>query len=159
MKRKGVEIIDLNVKELIKDLNKALAAEGLAAYRYKYLSKVASGLNSIHIAEEFEKMSEEEWKHMGAFMERIVQLDGEPITNASDWVKHSYSTYKDPPKDPYDLEKMIRDSLETEREAIVFYNNLYNKTQHADPVTADLVIKILADEVEDEDKLLRLLSK
>src|SRR3972149_2360301 len=109
MKRKGVEIIDLNVKELIKDLNKALAAEGLAAYRYKYLSKVASGLNSIHIVEEFEKM--------------------------------------------------IRDSLETEREAIVFYNNLYNKTQHADPVTADLVIKILADEVEDEDKLLRLLSK
>src|SRR3989304_5631663 len=105
MKRKGVEIIDLDVKERIRDLNKALAAGGLAAYRYKNFSKVASLINSPKIAKEFEKMSEEEWKHMGAFMERIVQLDGEPITNASDWVKHSYSTYKDPPKDPYDLEK------------------------------------------------------
>ncbi len=159
MKRKGVEILDINVKELIKDLNKALAAEGLAAYRYKLLSKLASGLNSVHIAEEFEKMSEEEWKHMGVFMERIFQLDGEPIANASDWVKHSYSAYKEPPKDPYDLEKMIRDSLEAEREAIVFYNNLYHKTMHADPVTADIVVKVLADEVEDEDKLMRLLSK
>jgi bacterioferritin len=159
MKRKSVEIIDLNIKELIKDLNKALAAEGLAAYRYKLLSKLASGLNSIHIAEEFEKMSEEEWKHVGVFMERIVQLDGEPITNASDWAKHSYSAYKEPPKDPYDLEKMIRDSLESEREAIVFYNNLYHKTQHADPVTADMVVKVLVDEVEDEDKLMRLLNK
>jgi ferritin-like protein len=92
MKRKGVEIIDLDVKELISDLNKALAAEAIAAYRYKILSKIVSGVNSLHIAEMFEEMSNEEWDHVGLFMERIVQLDGEPILSASDWEKHSYST-------------------------------------------------------------------
>ena len=89
---------------------------------------------------------------------RVVQLDGEPILSASDWEKHSYSTHKDIPKDPNDIQKMIRDSLETEREAIEFYNNLHHKTQHTDPVTAQMVVKILADEIEDEDKLLRLLG-
>lgn len=159
MKRKGVEIIDLDVKELISDLNKALAAEAIAAYRYKILSKIVSGVNSLHIAEMFEEMSNEEWDHVGLFMERIVQLDGEPILSTSDWEKHSYSTHKDIPKDPNDIQKMIRDSLETEREAIEFYNNLHHKTQHTDPVTAQMVVKILADEIEDEDKLLRLLGR
>lgn len=36
MKRKGVKTIDINVKELIKDLNKALATEALAAYAISY---------------------------------------------------------------------------------------------------------------------------
>lgn len=158
MKRKGTEIIDLNVEELINDLNRALAAEAIAAYRYKILSKLASGINSPHIAEVFEEMSDEEWNHVGLFMERIVQLEGKPIISTTDWEKHSYSTHKELPK-PTELEKMIRDSMETEREAIEFYNNLHHKTQHADPVTAQMVVKILADEIEDEDKLLRLLGE
>ncbi|HEX3033565.1 MAG TPA: ferritin-like domain-containing protein [Thermodesulfobacteriota bacterium] len=159
MARKGVEIIDLNVEELINDLNQAMAAEALAAYRYKLLSKWATGINSPQVAELFEEMSDDEWKHVGLFMERIVQLDGKPIMNTSDWQKHSYSTYKEPPKDPSDLEKMIKDSLEDERGAIEFYSKLYNKTQHADPVTAQMVADVLADEVEDEDNLIRLLGR
>jgi bacterioferritin len=159
MKRKGAQIVDINLNELIDDLNKALAAEALAAYRYRLLSKLASGINSPQIAEVFEEMSNDEWKHVGLFMERIVQLEGTPITNTSDLQRRSYTTYKEPPKDPTDLEKMIRDSVEDERAAIEFYNNLYHKTQHADPVTAHMVQEILADEVEDEDTLLRLLGE
>ncbi len=159
MKRKGAQIVDIKIDELIRDLNSALAAEALAAYRYKLLSKMASGINSEPIAKIFEEMSDHEWKHVSSFMERILQLEGTPIANTSDWPKYSYSTYKEPPKDPSDLEKMIRDSIEDERAAIEFYNNLYKKTQHTDPVTALMVQEILADEVEDEDKLLRLLGE
>ncbi len=159
MKRKGVEIIDINVKELIKDLNRALAAEALAAYRYKLLSKLASGINSPQVTEVFNEMSDDEWNHVGLLMERIVQIEGKPIANTSDWQKYSYTTCKEPPKNPTDLEKMIKDSVEDEREAIDFYNKLYSKTQHADPVTAHVIQQILADEVEDEDKLLRLIGK
>lgn len=54
---------------------------------------------------------------------------------------------------------MIKDSVEDEREAVDFYNKLYSKTQHADPVTAHIIQRILADEVEDEDKLLRLIGE
>ncbi len=159
MRRKGVEILDLNVEELIADLNRALAAEAIAAYRYKLLSKLASGMNSPTVAEVFEKMSDDEWNHVDLFMERIVQLEGQPIIRPSDWEKHSYTSYKKPPKDTSNLEKMIRDSIEDEREAIEFYNNLLAKVRHADPVTEQIVMQVLADEVEDENELLNLLGE
>jgi len=53
---------------------------------------------------------------------------------------------------------MIEDSLQGERAAIQFYSELYKKTQHTDPVTADLAQDALADEVSDEDDLERFLA-
>ncbi len=65
---------------LLEDLNQALAAETLAALRYLYLSKIASGINSPPLSMMLKDMAKDEWDHAGALMERIIQLGGVPIS-------------------------------------------------------------------------------
>lgn len=159
MGQTGRAIVKMDVEELINDLNKALAAEGLDAYRYRLLAKMAAGLNAAEVAETFEEIGQHEWQHLGVWMERVLQLGGVPLTRTSDWEKHSYTQYREPPSDPTDITRMIEDSLEGERAAIKFYDDLYRKTQHTDPVTAMLAAEALKDEVGDEDRLEQLLGR
>jgi ferritin-like protein len=70
----------------------------------------------------------------------------------------SYVAYKEPPKDETDLRGMLEDSLEGERAAIRFYKELFDKTRDRDPLTAEIARQALADEVEDESELERLLA-
>lgn len=70
----------------------------------------------------------------------------------------SYVAYKEPPKDDTDLRTMLEDSLEGERGAIRFYKNLFDRTQHEDPVTAEIARQALADKVQDENEIERLLA-
>ncbi len=65
---------------LLEDLNQALAGETLAAFRYLYLSKIANGINSLSLANMFQEIAREEWAHASAFMGRIVQLGGVPVS-------------------------------------------------------------------------------
>src|SRR5205807_7975996 len=67
----------LSVKKeptLLDDLNQALAGETLAAFRYLYLSKIASGISSLPLSKLFKEMADGEWDHASRFMERIIQL-------------------------------------------------------------------------------------
>src|SRR3972149_7741782 len=72
---KGQEIVK-NRAEIIKDLNRAAATELLAAYRYLFLSKVATGMHGREGAEKFAEMATGEWGHGATFPDRIVQLGG-----------------------------------------------------------------------------------
>lgn len=159
MGQAGREIVKTNVDELIGLLNQAVAAEGLAGYRYLMLSKLVAGPNSLEVAEMFAKSAQEEWQHMGSLMERVVQLGGQPPARPADWERLSYVAYRPMPENPTDLRRIIEDSLAIEREVIRFYQRLFEETQHADPVTARLVQEILAEEVAEEDDLERLLGK
>lgn len=149
---RGQEIVKKR-EEIIKALNQALAAEGLAAYRYMYLANWVSGHGAHEATEIFTEMAEEEWTHAGRLLERIVQLGGTPIMSPSEWEKNSFEKYKAPPKDGSRLSQILEDSLESERAAISFYQELAHKTQHEDFVTFKLISELLADEVEDEHKL------
>jgi ferritin-like protein len=53
---------------------------------------------------------------------------------------------------------MVMDSLAGERAAIRFYRDLFDRTRQVDPVTADLARRAMADEIDDEDELERLLA-
>jgi ferritin-like protein len=53
---------------------------------------------------------------------------------------------------------MVVDSLAGERAAIRYYRGLFDRTRDVDPVTADIARKALADEIDDEDELERLLA-
>src|SRR5215831_16873221 len=78
----GVRLI-LSVKKeptLLDDLNQALAGETLAAFRYLYLSKIATGISSLPLSKLFREMADGEWDHASRFMERIIQLGGVPIS-------------------------------------------------------------------------------
>ncbi|MEE8199787.1 MAG: ferritin-like domain-containing protein [Candidatus Acidoferrales bacterium] len=156
-KLKGQEIVK-NRADIIKDLNRAVAAELLAAYRYLYLSKYASGMHGQEVAERFAKMANDEWGHVGMFMERIIQLGGRPFERVSEAEKVAFGKYLLPPKDETDWKKMLKDSLEGERDAIDFYHKLLQKVHTDDAVTTHLVREALEDEVGDEHALATLLA-
>jgi bacterioferritin len=158
MGQKGREIVGPEVGDIISLLNRAVAAEALAAYRYLYLSKWAAGLNTPEIAEAFYKISEEEWKHMGRIMDRVIELGGRPLVRPSEWETESYMKFYEPPKEQTDLKTMIEDSLAGERVAIEFYRDLVRKTEGKDSVTYYLAMELLADEVKDEEYLEKLLQ-
>lgn len=159
MGRVGAEIVGEKREEIIDRLNQGIAAELNDAFRYLLLSKYAEGRNSSEVAELFAQTSQDEWQHLGLLIERVLQLGGRPLSAPFDTEEGSYAGYKRPPEDPTDLETMLNDSLEGERAAIRFWKDLYDLTRDDDPVTAELAREGLADEIEDEDELERLLEE
>ncbi len=153
---KGQEIVK-NRRETIQALNQAAAAELQAAFRYLFLSHYATGFHGQQVAEKFATMAKEEWEHASSFMERIVQLGGTPFQKLSEAEKLSFSRALPTPKNPTDWKKMVKDSLQGERDAIEFYRKLM-KVVHDDPVTNHLVRETLEDEVKDEHDLAGLLE-
>lgn len=154
----GREIIGPDADKIIDMLNQGIAAEVNDAYRYLLLSKLAAGIHSQSVADQFASTAEHEWGHVALLMERVAQLGGEPLTSPSDAGERSYAAYQPPPKDPSDVRAMVRDSLEGERAAIRFYRKLFDLTRDVDPVTAEIARDALADESDDEDELERLLA-
>lgn len=157
MGQKGREIAGPEVGKVLDLLNQGAAAEGLAAYRYLYLSKWAAGLDAPELVEAFTLYAEEEWRHMSVLMDRVIELGGKPLTRPSEWEATAFLKFAEPPKDPTDLKTMVEDSLAIERVAIGFYRELVAKTEATDPVTFRLALEILADEVKDEEFFERLL--
>ena len=143
---------------LLEDLNQALAAETLAAFRYLYLSKMASGIDSLPLADMFEEMSDGEWEHASLFMERIIQLGGIPVSKPTEWEKRTFHPYTEPPRRGNDLKAMIRDSLKLERSAVEFYQKLATKTKDTDLITYKLAIEAMAEEANEAQKLQALLE-
>ena len=87
MGTKGREIVGVEVKELVKLLNKALADEWLAVYQYWAGSKVAVGRMRGIIAKELEEHAKEELEHANKLTDRIIQLGGSPLINPEQWKK------------------------------------------------------------------------
>ena len=143
---------------LLEDLNQVLAGETLAAFRYLYLSKIASGINSPSLARLFEEMSLGEWSHASMFMERIIQLGGIPVSKPTEWEKKSFHPYTEPPRRGNDLKAMIKDSLKLERSAVEFYQRLAGKTKDSDLITYKLAVDAMVDEASEEQKLAALLD-
>lgn len=154
----GREVVGPEVNKIIDLLNQAIAAEVNDAYRYLLLSHLAEGIHSGPVVRIFAQAAQHEWGHVAKLMERVTQLNGEPMAAPSDAGERSYVEYKSPPKDLSDLRTMLEDSLAGERAAIRFYRKLFDLTQESDPVTADLARAALADEIEDEDEFERLLA-
>lgn len=154
----GREIVGPQANKIIDMLNQAIAAELNDAYRYLLLSNLAEGINSEPVARMFAETAGHEWEHVAKLMERVTQLDGEPMAAPSEAAERSYVDYKPPPKDVADLRTMIEDGLAGERAAIRFYRDLFDLTREVDPVTAELAREALADEIEDEEEFERLLA-
>lgn len=159
MGKVGAEIVGEAREEIIERLNRGIAAELNDAFRYLLLSKYAEGRNSSEVAELFSLTSEDEWQHLGQLIERVLQLGGTPLSAPADAADGSYTGYKRPPEDPTDLRAMLRDSLEGERAAIRYWKDLYDVARDVDPVTTELARQGMADEIEDEDELERLLAE
>ena len=159
MGTKGKEIVQLNVPELIADLNRAYADEWLAAFAYTHMAQVVRGRPAARqLAATLKKAAGEELEHQDELATRITQLGGEPLADPAKLVESSNEGYPTPPADVRDLEAMIRTVIEAERGAIAVYNALAQKTLGKDPMTHNLIVHILGEEVEHEDEFETLIS-
>ena len=151
MAQKGREIVKMNVDELINLLNKALADEWLAYYQYWIGAKVVKGPMKDAVIAELDLHATEELSHAVLLTTRIVQLGGTPVLSPAEWMKITNCGY-DAPTDPY-VEKVLEQNIKGEQCAIKVYSHLLDLTREGDPVTYNIILTILSQEVEHEEDL------
>lgn len=156
MGTRGIEIVGMNVDELVELLNKAFADEWLAYYQYWLGAKVAKGPMKDAVIAELLQHAADELRHAEMLTTRIIQLGGTPITTPKKWFEMTNCGY-DAPDDPH-VELLLSQNIKGEQCAITTYQKLLEKTIAGDPVTYNIVLQILQDEVEHEEDLQALLE-
>jgi len=141
----------MDVDNLIEMLNKALADEWLAYYQYWIGAKVAKGPMRGAVTLELEEHATEELGHALMLVDRIIQLGGTPLLAPKDWYEVTNCGYE-PPEDPY-VEVLLEQNIKGEQCAIGAYQELVTLTKNADPVTYEMVLQILTDEIVHEEDL------
>ncbi|MBN1620385.1 ferritin [candidate division WOR-3 bacterium] len=156
MGERGIQILKINVDQLLKILNKAFSDEWLAYYQYWIGSKVVKGPMKEAVIAELVQHAADELRHADMLSLRIVQLGGTPILRPEDWYKNTNCGY-DAPEDPY-VKNILDQNVKGERCAIDTYSDILDLTKDKDPVTYNLVLQILQDEVEHEEDLQALVE-
>lgn len=135
-------------RELVTMLNGALARELTVSIQYMWHHVMGKGIDSPAARDIFRNISLAEMKHAESIAERIDYLGGEPTTQPN------------PIKLGGPLEKMIRDDLNAEREAITFYKMIIEKaSEESDFVTRKLFEDITSAEEEHEAEFAALLGE
>lgn len=156
MGTRGREIVNLDVNELVVVLRKAYADEWLAYYQYWTGAKIAKGPMKEAVIAELEQHAVEELNHALLVTERIIQLGGNPVTNPRDWFKLANCNYE-VPDDPF-VKTLLEQNIRGEQCAISVYHRLMEMTRDKDPVTYNIALQIIEQEVEHEEDLQALLE-
>ena len=156
MGTQGRKIVGTDVAELLKLLNKAFSDEWLAYYQYWIGSKVVKGPNKEAVIAELTLHATEELAHATLLATRIIQLGGTPVTKPQDWYNLTNCGY-DAPDDPF-IVRVLEQNIKGEQCAIGVYKRLMDITRDKDPVTYNMVLTILQQEVEHEEDLQSLLE-
>ncbi|NTV75794.1 ferritin-like domain-containing protein [Geothrix sp. 21YS21S-2] len=151
MGTRGTSIVGMDVNELLKLLNAAYASEWLAYYQYWLGAKLIKGPMKDAVAAELNLHATEELGHALLLSNRIIQLGGTPVLAPSQWAEFSPCAY-DAPADPY-VGTLLDQNIAGEQCAISVYKNLMDITREADPVTYNIALTILTQEVEHEEDL------
>ena len=156
MGSKGREIIGMDVEELLLLLRKAYSDEWLAYYQYWLGAKLVKGPMKDAVGAELLIHANEELLHADMVAMRIIQLGGTPVTRPEEWYQLTNCGYE-PPDDPY-VETLLEQNIKGEQCAIGVYQRLLDITREKDPVTYNMVLTILSQEVEHEEDLQALLE-
>ena len=151
MGTRGRSIVGMDVDVLIEKLNKAFADEWLAYYQYWMGAKVAKGPMREALFAELTEHAADELMHAGMLADRIIQLGGTPLLEPKNWYEMTNCGYE-VPEDPY-VEVLIEQNIKGEQCAIDVYQELAALTRDTDPITYEIVLQILTDEVEHEEDL------
>jgi bacterioferritin len=153
----GKKIVDMDLNELIDMLNIALADEWLAIYQYWVGAKVAEGRMRPNVIKELEEHQSDELKHANMLAERIIQLGGTPLLHPKDVLDKSGCGYE-APSNPNTVE-VLKKNIAGEQCAIMAYHKILEKVKIGnDPITYNMIRKIMEDEVEHEQDLEDLLK-
>jgi bacterioferritin len=159
MGKQARAIVDLSLKDLVKELNKAYADEWLAFYLYWYMAQVVSGRAYEDIQEFLNKLAKDELEHAKELADLIIKLGDVPTANPMDLEKNANLPYMMPPKNTSDINRIIRIVTEAEAGAIEVYNKIAKKTLGKDNVTYQLITHILSEEVDHEECFENLLER
>jgi bacterioferritin len=147
----GRSLVGKDADQLIELLNQALADEWLAYYQYWMGAKVAAGPMRGAVAAELEEHATEELNHGLMLVERILQLGGTPLLSPSDWFERTNCGYE-APEDPY-VGVLLEQNVAGEQCAIEVYRDMMDFTRDIDPVTYEMALQIMTDELEHEEDL------
>jgi len=156
MGTKGIAIVGMDVGKLLELLNRAFSDEWLAYYQYWLGAKVVKGPMKDAVIAELLQHSADELRHADMLTTRIIQLGGTPALEPKKWYDLTNCGY-DAPSDPF-VKKILEQNIKGEQCAIGVYTRLLESTLGKDPVTYNLVVQILSDEVEHEEDLQALLE-
>ncbi len=156
MGTKGREIVGVNVEHVINLLNRAFADEWLAYYQYWLGAKIVSGPMKDAVIGELMQHAADELRHADMVSGRIIQLGGTPLTSPNKWFEMTNCGY-DEPLDPH-VRKIIEQNIKGEQCAISVYHAIIQEVGLKDPVTYNIAVQILQDEVEHEEDLQALLE-
>lgn len=156
MERKGKDVVGVPVERLLEKLNRALADEWLAYYQYWVGAKVIRGVLRGPAVAELTQHAADELRHAGLLADRIVQTGGTPLLKPEDWYRMTNCGY-DAPEDPA-VKAILLQNIKGEQCAIKVYRELVEYTKDKDPITYEMALSILADEVEHEDDLINLVE-
>jgi bacterioferritin len=156
MGTKGKEIVGKDADKVIELLKKAFADEWLAYYQYWMGAKLVKGPMKGEVGAELLQHSADELRHAGLVADRIIQLGDTPVTKPEDWYKWTNCGY-DAPDDPF-VKTLLVQNIKGEQCAIGVYKHLLDFTKDCDPVTYNMVLTILQDEVEHEEDLQALME-
>lgn len=156
MGSKGREIVGMDVQELLGLLQRAYSDEWFAYYQYWLGAKLVKGPMKDAVGAELMTHATEELAHADLVAMRIIQLGGTPVTKPEDWYKFTNCGY-DAPDDPF-VKTLLEQNIKGEQCAIGVYSKLLELTREKDPVTYNMVLTILQQEVEHEEDLQALLE-
>ena len=156
MGKVGKKIVKLDLKKLLDLLNKALADEWLAYYQYWLGAKVVAWPMKDAVIAELMQHAADELRHADMVSSRIIQLGGTPLTTPKRWFESTNCGY-DAPEDPV-VQEILKQNIKGEQCAIGVYHSMIEEVGLKDPVTYNIAVQILQDEVEHEEDLQALLE-
>jgi len=151
MGTKGREIVGLDIDQLLKRLNTAFADEWFAYFQYWIGAKVAVGPMRGAVVAELIEHAGDELRHADLIAERILQLGGTPLLEPNEWYDEGHCKYMKP-EDPA-VGTLLEQNIKGEQCAIEYYQDLANMVKDKDPITYNMVLEIMTDEVEHEEDL------
>jgi bacterioferritin len=151
MGTKGRQIVGMDVDELLGLLHSAFSDEWLAYYQYWLGAKIVKGPMKDAIAAELTLHATEELAHADLLALRIIQLGGTPPISPEEWMEKSHCGYA-APTNPF-VKEILAQNIAGEQCAIDTYQKLLQIVKDKDPVTYNLVLTILSQEVEHEEDL------
>ena len=156
MGTKGRELVGKEAGRLVELFNKALADEWFAYYQYWIGAQVVTGPMRQAATAELTQHAADELRHAGMLSARIIQLGGTPITDPRNWGKLANCAYLEPTD--FHVQAVVEQGVKGEQCAIDVYSRLIGTTKDKDVVSYNMLLSILADEVEHEEDFEALLK-
>ncbi|SMO46648.1 bacterioferritin [Balnearium lithotrophicum] len=156
MGTKARELVGEHADRIVELLNRALCDEWLAYYQYWIGSKVVKGPMKSAVAAELVQHAQDELRHADMLAMRILELGGTPVLTPKKWFELTNCGY-DSPENPF-VKQILEQNIKGEQCAIDTYNKIVKFTKDIDPVTYNIALQIMTDEVEHEEDLQGLLE-